>query len=181
MSRSSLIVFQMANTTRIVPEVIIEDVLIKVGKLIILIDFIVLDYDTNDRVPILLGCPFLATEGALIDVREGTLTIKQNDKEVVFKVYQTLTPPSHYKDLCIITTKEVDEFGVEECKPPMTSLNSLIELPKPPIEADVEKLKEEPEKASVEKAADLESRCSRGQKRVRRRPSSRRKRLKEYG
>ena len=44
--------------------------LIRVGKFIIPTDFIILDYDTDDRVPIILGHPFLATGGALIYVRE---------------------------------------------------------------------------------------------------------------
>ena len=112
--RPSLVMLQMTNRTRVIPEGIIEDVLIKVGKFIVPSNFIVLDYDADDRVPIILGHPLLATGGALINVREGTLKMRLNDEEVVFKVYKALNTPSHYKDLCMITTIEVDECGVEE-------------------------------------------------------------------
>lgn len=36
-------------------EGIIEDIFIKVSMFIIIVDFIVLDYDADDRVPIILG------------------------------------------------------------------------------------------------------------------------------
>ncbi|XP_062103653.1 uncharacterized protein LOC133814747 [Humulus lupulus] len=47
---------------------IIEDVLVKVEKINFLIDFIVLDMEEDENVPIILGRPFLATGQALIDV-----------------------------------------------------------------------------------------------------------------
>lgn len=46
-------------------------------------------------------------------------------------------------------------------KPPMTFLDFLIELPRPPTNHEFEKLKEEPEKESMGKVVDLESRYSR--------------------
>ena len=51
-------------------EGILEDVLIKVGKFIFLMDFIVIDMEELKQVPLLLGRPFLATREALIDVRK---------------------------------------------------------------------------------------------------------------
>lgn len=45
--------------------------------------------------------------GALIDMMEGTLKMRVDDEEVVFKTYKPLNPPSHYKDLFIITTTGV--------------------------------------------------------------------------
>ena len=50
------------------PKGIIEDVLIKVGKLIFPVDFLVLDMEKDEKVPQILGRPFLATNRALIDV-----------------------------------------------------------------------------------------------------------------
>ena len=46
----------------------IEDFLVKVGKFIFSVDFIVLDMEEDKEIPIILGRPFLATSGALIDV-----------------------------------------------------------------------------------------------------------------
>src|SRR5215469_15504940 len=47
---------------------ILEDVKVKVGKLIVLVDFMVLDEKGTEGVPVILGRPFLATAGANIDV-----------------------------------------------------------------------------------------------------------------
>ena len=52
---------QMADRTLAHPEGILEDVLIKVGKFIFPMDFIVIDIEEDKQVPLLLGRPFLAT------------------------------------------------------------------------------------------------------------------------
>ena len=45
-----------------------EDVLVKVRKVILPVDFVVLDIEEDPDVPLILGRPFLATGGALINV-----------------------------------------------------------------------------------------------------------------
>ena len=57
---------QMADKTMAQPEGIIEDVLIKVGKFIFLVDFVVIDMEGDKQVPLLLRRIFLATGVALI-------------------------------------------------------------------------------------------------------------------
>ena len=51
-------------------EGVLEDVLIKVGKSIFLVDFVVMNMEEDTQVPLLLGRPFLATGAALIDVKK---------------------------------------------------------------------------------------------------------------
>ncbi|XP_070055404.1 uncharacterized protein [Nicotiana tomentosiformis] len=41
-----------------------------------------------EKVPIILGQPFLDTGGAIIDVREGKLKIRVDDEEITFNVYK---------------------------------------------------------------------------------------------
>lgn len=53
-------------------------------------DFIILDYEVNKKVPIILGRPFLATERALIDVQEGELNICVDDQQVKLNVFNAL-------------------------------------------------------------------------------------------
>ena len=55
---------QMADKTLAHPDGILEDVLIKVGKFIFLVDFVVIDIEEDKQVPLLLGRPFLATREA---------------------------------------------------------------------------------------------------------------------
>ncbi|KAL0411764.1 UNVERIFIED_CONTAM: hypothetical protein Slati_3766100 [Sesamum latifolium] len=63
------------------PRGIVEDVLVKVGKFILPVDFIVLDMKEDNNMPLILGRPFLATSRALIDVQKGQLTLRVNDEQ----------------------------------------------------------------------------------------------------
>lgn len=76
------------------------------GKFNFLADFIILDYMTDEKVPIILGRPFLVTGGELIDVREGKMKMRVHDEEVTFNVYKALKLPKYYEDLCMISMVE---------------------------------------------------------------------------
>ena len=58
------------------PKGILVDVLVKVGKFIFLMDFVVIDMEEYKQVSLLLGRPFLATSTTLTDVKEGKLTLR---------------------------------------------------------------------------------------------------------
>nr|XP_016487552.1 PREDICTED: uncharacterized protein LOC107807642 [Nicotiana tabacum] len=81
---------QLANRSLVMLEGIIEGVLVRVEKFILPADFIVLDYEADDEVPIILGRPFLATGGAIIDVRAGKLKMRVDNEEITFNVYKAL-------------------------------------------------------------------------------------------
>ncbi|KAL8535093.1 hypothetical protein ACS0TY_010929 [Phlomoides rotata] len=74
------------------PEGIIEDVLIKVDKFIFPVDFVVLEMKEDEAVPLILGRPFLATGGAVIDVKKGELVLNVEDDHVLFKIYKVRKP-----------------------------------------------------------------------------------------
>ena len=61
---------QMVDRTLAQPKGILEDVLIKVGKFIFPMDFVLIDIEEDKQVPLLLGRAFLATRAALIDVKK---------------------------------------------------------------------------------------------------------------
>ena len=60
----------MADRTLAQPKGILEDMLIKVGKFIFIVDFVVIDIEEDKQVLLLLGRPFLAIGAALIDVKK---------------------------------------------------------------------------------------------------------------
>ncbi|XP_038687526.1 uncharacterized protein LOC119986907 [Tripterygium wilfordii] len=68
---STNVSLQMADRSITYPYGIIEDVLVKVDKLVFPADFIVLDMEEDVDTPIILGRPFLATGRTLIDVEQG--------------------------------------------------------------------------------------------------------------
>ena len=84
---------QMADKKLAHHEGILEDVLIKVGKFVFLVYFVVIDIKEDKQVPLLLGRPFLATEATLIDVKKGELTLRVGDEAVHFKFNHSLKQP----------------------------------------------------------------------------------------
>ena len=84
------VTLQMADRTMTKPEGVIEDVLVKVGKFIFPVDFIILDMEEDSQVPLLLGRPFLATGAALIDMQKGVLTLRVGEEAADFNLLQCL-------------------------------------------------------------------------------------------
>ncbi|XP_070047486.1 uncharacterized protein [Nicotiana tomentosiformis] len=74
---------QMANRTMKRPFGIIDDVLVRVDKFILPVDFLILDCQVDYEVPIIMGRPFLATAKALVEVEAGELTFRVGDEKVV--------------------------------------------------------------------------------------------------
>ncbi|XP_059314128.1 uncharacterized protein LOC132064961 [Lycium ferocissimum] len=93
------------------PEGIIEDVLVQVGSLIFLTDFVILDFEPYSEVPFIWGHPSFATGRALIDVAACQLTMRVHDKVEVFNVYKALKLPKIYEKLSAITVVNEDTKG----------------------------------------------------------------------
>ena len=83
----------MADRTIKHPMGVVEDVLIRVGKFIFPVDFVVLHMTEDTSVPIILGRPFLATGRALVDVQRGELKLRVQDEEETFKVFKATEHP----------------------------------------------------------------------------------------
>ena len=66
--KSTTISFQLAKRSYQHPQGIIENFLVKVGKFILHADFVIIDIEEDDTVPIILGRPFLATGNVQINV-----------------------------------------------------------------------------------------------------------------
>nr|GEU80895.1 hypothetical protein [Tanacetum cinerariifolium] len=71
---------KLADRSITCPKGVAEDVFVKVGKLHFLTDFMVVDFEANLRVPLILGRFFLRTGRALIDVYEEEITLRVNDE-----------------------------------------------------------------------------------------------------
>nr|GEU42893.1 reverse transcriptase domain-containing protein [Tanacetum cinerariifolium] len=82
-----------------------EDVFVKVGTFHFPTDFVVVDFDADPRVPLILGRSFLKTERALIDVFEGELTLCVGKEAITFNLDQTSRYLANYNDM---TTNRID-------------------------------------------------------------------------
>ena len=92
-AKGTNICLQLADRTIKKPKGIVEDVLVKAGKYIFPVNFIVLDFKEDKDVPLILGMPFMYTDKAIIDVFEGTLTLRVGEESCKFDVYQSMKHP----------------------------------------------------------------------------------------
>ncbi|GJU28814.1 reverse transcriptase domain-containing protein [Tanacetum coccineum] len=75
---------ELANRSVTHPMGIAEDVVVRVDGFTFLADFVVVNFELDPRVPIILGRPFLHIAKALIDLYEEKLTLRVGSDELVF-------------------------------------------------------------------------------------------------
>nr|GEW41066.1 hypothetical protein [Tanacetum cinerariifolium] len=81
---------ELADRSITRPKGVAEDVFVKVGKFPFPTDFIVVDFEADLRVPLILGMSFLRTGRALIDVYGEDITLRVNDESITFNLNQTI-------------------------------------------------------------------------------------------
>ncbi|GJS18139.1 reverse transcriptase domain-containing protein [Tanacetum coccineum] len=104
---------------------IAEDVYLKVGKFKFLADFVVVDFDADPRVPLILGRSFLKTGRALIDVYEGELTLRVGKEAVTFNLDQTSRYSSNYDEMKA-NRIDVIEMACEEYSQEVLGFSNVI-------------------------------------------------------
>nr|GEV41577.1 reverse transcriptase domain-containing protein [Tanacetum cinerariifolium] len=81
------------------PVRVAEDVFVKVGTFHFLADFVVVDFDADPLIPLILERSFLKTGRALIDVFEGELTLRVGKEAITFNLDQTSRYSANYNDM----------------------------------------------------------------------------------
>ncbi|GKF03372.1 reverse transcriptase domain-containing protein [Tanacetum coccineum] len=116
---------ELADRSISQPIGIAEDVDVKVGKFQFPTDFVVVDFDVDPRVPLILGRSFLKTGHALIDVYKGELTLRVGKEVITFNLDQTLRYSSNYDDM---TANRIDviEMDCEECSQEVLGFSDVI-------------------------------------------------------
>ncbi|GJU45098.1 reverse transcriptase domain-containing protein [Tanacetum coccineum] len=105
-------ILELADRSISTPTGIAEDVFVKVGTFYFPADFVVVDYDADPRVPLILGRPFLRTARALIDVHGEQMTLRHDDKSVIFKVGDTKN--FSYNDIETVNKVDFIDIACEE-------------------------------------------------------------------
>nr|GEZ09977.1 reverse transcriptase domain-containing protein [Tanacetum cinerariifolium] len=102
-----------------------KDVFIKVGKFYFSADFVVVDFDADPRVPLILGRSFLKTERALIDVFKGELTLRDGKEVITFNLDQTSRYSANYNDM---TANRIDviDMACEEYSQEVFGFSDVI-------------------------------------------------------
>ncbi|XP_070034923.1 uncharacterized protein [Nicotiana tomentosiformis] len=84
--RSMHVSLQLADQTTIIPEGIVEDVLVRVEIFVFHVDFIVVNMDENMEVPLIIERSFLAMGREILDIQERRLTLRMREERVIFKM-----------------------------------------------------------------------------------------------
>ncbi|GKE15245.1 reverse transcriptase domain-containing protein, partial [Tanacetum coccineum] len=78
------------------PKGLAEDVFVKVGKFHFPTDFVVVDFEADPRVPLILERSFLRNSRALIDVYKGELVLRDGNEQITFHVNGTSKHPQKH-------------------------------------------------------------------------------------
>ncbi|GJR21704.1 reverse transcriptase domain-containing protein [Tanacetum coccineum] len=97
---------ELADRSITHPKGLAKDVYVKVWKFHFPTDFVVVDFEADPRVPLILGRSFLRTGHTLIDVYGEEIILWVNDEAVTFNLNQTTRYSSTYDDINPTTTFE---------------------------------------------------------------------------
>ncbi|XP_016691084.2 uncharacterized protein [Gossypium hirsutum] len=137
------VIMQLADRSVFYPEGLLEDILIKVNKLVFPANFYIInmeDDNSTNSSNIFLGRPFLSTASTNIDVQSGTLTMEFDDEIVKFNVYEAMSHPNSLLNISSIDNidcltqsyfeyHDYDELETVLCRSiDMDVLNHLEEL-----------------------------------------------------
>ncbi|XP_078169719.1 uncharacterized protein LOC144564080 [Carex rostrata] len=101
----------LADGTTRYPLGILKNVVVKIDKIKIPVDFVVIE--TDDHSVVLLGRAFLATAGANIKVKEGELSFSVGKKKETFYFHKPLIPPNK-NSVCMIEISQVNREFVQK-------------------------------------------------------------------
>nr|GEW59943.1 reverse transcriptase domain-containing protein [Tanacetum cinerariifolium] len=113
---------------------IAKDVSFKVGVFHFPADFVVVDFEPDPRVPLILKRCFLKTSRALIDVHKGELTLRIGKEAITYNLDQTVRYSANYDQMtankidviCEIYSQEVLGFSDVTASSSLTPDDDLI-------------------------------------------------------
>ncbi|GJW14087.1 reverse transcriptase domain-containing protein [Tanacetum coccineum] len=116
---------ELADRSISEPIGIAEDVYVTVGKFQFPADFVVVDFEPDPRVPLILGRSFLKTSHALIDVNEGEITLRVGREAITFNLDQTSRYTADYNH---VTANRIDviELACEEYSQEVLGFSDVI-------------------------------------------------------
>ncbi|GJW93924.1 reverse transcriptase domain-containing protein [Tanacetum coccineum] len=124
---------RLANHTFQYPMRIVENMLVQVRKFVFLADLVILQMEEDDKVPLILGRPFLHTDDAIIRVKNKELNLGVRDDRITFLIDKAMQPYHSNDDTCFrmdvideVTEEELDAL-LDESKPFSTTSEKISE------------------------------------------------------
>ncbi|GJY68572.1 reverse transcriptase domain-containing protein [Tanacetum coccineum] len=116
---------ELADRSISKPIGIAEYVYVTVGKFQFPVDFVVVDFEPDPRVPLILRRSFLNTSRALIDVYEGEITLRVGREAITFNLDQTSRYTTNYNHM---TANRIDviDMACEEYSQEVLGFSNVI-------------------------------------------------------
>ncbi|GJT84291.1 reverse transcriptase domain-containing protein [Tanacetum coccineum] len=114
---STQMTLELANRDICTPKGIARDVFVLVGKFTFPADFVIVDYESDPRVPLILGRPFLRTARALIDVHGEEMILRDGYGFYLKDMVDKNSPDDNLVDT--ISEMFTDEHALDYSSPPL--------------------------------------------------------------
>ncbi|GJS07020.1 reverse transcriptase domain-containing protein [Tanacetum coccineum] len=126
---------ELADRSITEPIGIAKDVRLMVGKFQFSADFMVVDFEPDPRVPLILGRSFLKTSRALIDVYKGEITLRVGKEAITFNLDQTSRYTANYHHM---TANQIDviELACEEYSQEVLGFSNSVAYSNPSPDYD---------------------------------------------
>ncbi|GJZ97396.1 reverse transcriptase domain-containing protein [Tanacetum coccineum] len=145
---STQMTLELANREICTPVGIARDVFVPVGKFTFPADFVIVDYESDPRVPLILGRPFLRTARALIDVHGEEMILRDSDERLILNMRNDTSRYSNTPQKESINMIDVYNVSHEEILEdlfatnhpsgnPTSSLTSHTDLTSPEVNDDI--------------------------------------------
>nr|GFC12172.1 reverse transcriptase domain-containing protein [Tanacetum cinerariifolium] len=112
---------ELANSAICTPNGIARDVFVPVGKFTFLIDFVVVNYESDPRVPLILGRPFLRTARALIDVHGKEMILRDGDERLTLNMKHDTASYSNHPYRESVYLINIFNLSSEDCPKDLVS------------------------------------------------------------
>ncbi|GJZ42047.1 reverse transcriptase domain-containing protein [Tanacetum coccineum] len=145
---STQMTLELANRDICTPKGIARDVFVPVGKFTFPADFVIVDYESDPRVPLILGRPFLRTARALIDVHGEEMILRDGNERLILNMRNDTSSYSnepHQESINMIDVYNVsheeyheDLFATNHLSGyPISYFSSHIDLTSPKVNDDI--------------------------------------------
>ncbi|GJU22240.1 reverse transcriptase domain-containing protein [Tanacetum coccineum] len=118
---STQITIELANQEICTPVRIARDVFVPVGNITFPADFVIVDYESDPRVPLILGRPFLQTARALIDVHGEEMILRDGNERLTLNMRHDTSSYStqpHQESINMIDVYNVSHEEILKYLPP---------------------------------------------------------------
>nr|GEU59006.1 reverse transcriptase domain-containing protein [Tanacetum cinerariifolium] len=146
---STRMTLELANRAICTLDGIARDVFVPVGKFTFPADFVVVDYESDPRVPLILGRPFLRTARSLIDVHGEEMILRDGNERLTLNMKHDTASYSNHPHRESVNLINIFDISSEDCLernrifalPPidqmdLANLNDLFVDPTPEMFSD---------------------------------------------